>query len=176
MARVPGNTDMIQEITEVDVEKIKAELAHRKYVLRPQLHEEVKRTREYGDLSENDEYRCAKRERNQNESRIRYLDHLLATARVVKVAPKGDTIGLFDTVEYLNERSGAVRKIQLVTATRQDALHGYISKESPLGRAMTGHRPGDRVLVEIAPGNTYYITIRTVEHGEDNADLPIKPY
>ena len=149
---------MKNEITEVDVKKINEELAHRKYVLRPQLHEEVKRTREYGDLSENDEYRTAKRERNRNESRIRYLDRLLLTAT------------------FRNERTGSERKIQLVTSLRQDALKGFISKESPVGRALFGHRVGDCVHVEIAPGNEYDITILAVEAGEDNEDLPISSY
>ncbi len=167
---------MREEITEVDVKKIQEELEHRKYVLRPQLHEEVKRTREYGDLSENDEYRQAKRERNRNESRIRYLDNLLLNARVVKPRSTADGIGLFDIVEFLNERTGAVKRIQLVTSLRQDAIHGFISKESPMGRALMGRRAGERVEVEIAPGNSYYVTIQKVEAGEDNADLPISAY
>ena len=102
---------MAQEITEVDIKKIKEELEYRKYTLRPQLHEEVKRTREYGDLSENDEYRCAKRERNRNESRIRYLDRFLLTAKVVKANEHRVGIGLFDIVEFLNERTGATKRM-----------------------------------------------------------------
>lgn len=167
---------MKNEITEVDVKKINEELAHRKYVLRPQLHEEVKRTREYGDLSENDEYRTAKRERNRNESRIRYLDRLLLTATVVSAGHAGGGIGLFDIVTFRNERTGAERRIQLVTSLRQDALKGYISKESPVGRALLGHRVGERVHVEIGPGNEYDITILSVTAGEDNEELPISSY
>lgn len=164
------------QITEVDVKKIKEELEYRKYTLRPQLHEEVKRTREYGDLSENDEYRSAKRERNRNESRIRYLDNLLLNATIVTGAPASAGIGLFDIVDFTNERTGSDKRVQIVTSLRQDALHGFISKESPVGRALVGHRVGDRVTVEIAPGNTYTILIKAVEHGEDNADLPISAY
>lgn len=167
---------MKQEITEVDIKKIKEELEYRKYTLRPQLHEEVKRTREYGDLSENDEYRTAKRERNRNESRIRYLDRFLLTATVVRADEKRNGIGLFDIVEFLNERTGTTKRIQLVTSLRQDALRGFISKESPVGRALMGKKPGDRVLIEIAPGNSYYVTVQSVERGEDNEDLPISAY
>ncbi len=167
---------MAQQITEVDVKKINEELAHRKNVLRPQLHEEVKRTREYGDLSENDEYRCAKRERNRNESRIRYLERLLLSSEVVKADAKRKGIGLFDVVEFLNERTGTVKRIQLVTSLRQDALHGFISKESPLGRALMGREAGDRVCVEIAEDNRYFVTIKSYERGEDNEDLPISSY
>lgn len=167
---------MKNEITEVDVKKINEELAHRKYVLRPQLHEEVKRTREYGDLSENDEYRTAKRERNRNESRIRYLDRLLLTATVVKAGSSNGGIGLFDIVTFRNERTGTERKIQLVTSLRQDALRGFISKESPVGRALMGRRVGECAHVEIAPGNEYDVTILAVEAGEDNDELPISSY
>ena len=167
---------MAQEITEVDIKKIKEELEYRKYTLRPQLHEEVKRTREYGDLSENDEYRCAKRERNRNESRIRYLDRFLLTAKVVKANEHRVGIGLFDIVEFLNERTGATKRVQIVTSLRQDALRGFISKESPLGRALVGRQVGERAEVEIAPGNTYFVTIQSVTAGEDNEDLPISAY
>lgn len=167
---------MRNEITEVDVKKIKEELAHRKNVLRPELHAEVKRTREYGDLSENDEYRTAKRERNRNESRIRYLDNLLLTATVVDTTKRRAGIALFDIVEYENEETGAIKRIQLVTALRQDALRGFISKESPVGRALLGKQVGDRVLIETGTGKRYYITVKSVMAGEDNEDLPISSY
>lgn len=167
---------MKNEITEVDVKKIKEELAHRKNVLRPELHAEVKRTREYGDLSENDEYRTAKRERNRNESRIRYLDNLLLTATVVDTTKRRAGIALFDIVEYENEETGATKRIQLVTALRQDALRGFISKESPVGRALLGKNVGDRVLIETGTGKRYYITVKSVTTGEDNEDLPISSY
>ena len=167
---------MKNEITEVDVKKINEELAHRKYVLRPQLHEEVKRTREYGDLSENAEYKQAKYERNRNESRIRYLENLLRNAVVVSADAPRSGIGLFDFVEYINERTGATRRIQLVTSLRQDAVHGFVSKDSPIGRALFGHREGDRVLIEIAPGNSYYAKVVKVEPGEDNEELAISRY
>lgn len=167
---------MRNEITEVDVKKIKEELAHRKNVLRPELHAEVKRTREYGDLSENDEYRTAKRERNRNESRIRYLDNLLLTATVVDTTKRRAGISLFDIVEYENEETGALKRIQLVTALRQDALRGFISKESPVGRALMGKNVGDRVLIETGTGKRYYITVKSVMAGEDNEELPISSF
>ena len=167
---------MRNEITEVDVKKINEELAHRKNVLRPELHAEVKRTREYGDLSENDEYRTAKRERNRNDSRIRYLENLLLTATVVDTSRPRVGIALFDIVEYVNEETGAVKRIQLVTALRQDALRGFISKESPVGRALMGKKVGDRALIETGTGKKYYITVKSVTAGTDNEDLPISSY
>ena len=168
---------MRNEITEVDVKKIKEELEHRKHVLAPELHAEVKRTREYGDLSENDEYRTAKRERNKNESRIRYLEHLLLTATVVDTSRRASAgISLFDIVEYVNEETGAVKRIQLVTSLRQDALRGFISKDSPIGHALLGKRVGDRATVELPSGKKYTITVKSVEAGTDNEDLPISRF
>ena len=168
---------MRQEITEVDIKKIKEELEHRKKVLAPELHAEVKRTREYGDLSENDEYRTAKRERNKNESRIRYLEHLLLTATVVDTSRRANAgISLFDIVEYLHEETGAVKRIPLVTSLRQDALRGFISKDSPLGAALLGKKVGDRLQIETPTGKKYYITVKSVEAGADNEDLPISRF
>ena len=167
---------MAQQITEVDVKKINEELSHRKNVLRPQLHEEVKRTREYGDLSENDEYRCAKRERNRNESRIRYLDSMIRTAKVIEIGGDSDTVSLFDRVLIYNERADKEREIQIVTTLRQNALEGYISKESPLGAALMGSKEGDRILVEVSPTMSYYVQVRRITKGTDNEDLPISGY
>ncbi len=167
---------MKNEMTEVDIRKIQEELHHRKNVLGPELHAEVKRTREYGDLSENAEYKQAKYERNRNESRIRYLEGLLRTAIVVRDNPHRRGIGLLDYVEYLNERTGAVRRIQLVTSIRQDATKGYVSQDSPIGRALMGREAGERVRIEITPENQYYATIQKVERGTDNEDLPINRY
>lgn len=166
---------MKNEMTEVDIRKIREELDYRKNTVGPELHAEVKRTREYGDLSENAEYKQAKYERNRNESRIRYLEGLLRNAVVVR-GKRGGGIGLFDFVEYKNERSDTVRRIQLVTSLRQDATRGFVSKDSPIGRALMGKQVGDRVLIEIAPGNSYYATVLSVEAGEDNEDLPISRY
>lgn len=167
---------MRNEITEVDIKKIKEELEYRKKVLAPELHAEVKRTREYGDLSENDEYRTAKRERNKNESRIRYLERLLLTATVVDTSRRGAGIALFDIVEYVNEETGAEKRIQLVTSLRQDALRGFISKDSPLGAALMGKKVGDRLQIETPTGKKYYITVKSVEAGTDNEDLPISRF
>ena len=167
---------MRNEITEVDVKKIKEEIAYRRNELGPRLHEEVKRTREYGDLSENDEYRTAKRERNRNESRIRYLERLLLTATVISPVRRGGGIALFDHVTYRNEQTGAEKTIQLVTALRQDALRGFVSKESPVGRALLGRRTGDRATITLPNGTSYEITVLAVKTGEDNTELPISNY
>ncbi len=167
---------MYDELTEVDIKKMQEEIDYRTSVLGPQLLAEMKRTREFGDLSENAEYKEAKREKRRNEGRIRYLDNMIRTAHIISVEKKENRVALFDYVTIYNEARGEEKKIQLVTTLRQDALHGFVSKESPLGSAVMGRRVGERVTVDVAPGRSYVVEIRAIERGEDNEDLPISGY
>lgn len=134
---------MHDELTQVDIDKMKEELQHRIQVLRPQLIEEVKVARSFGDLSENFEYKAAKREKNRNDSRIRYLENMIKTAVVIDGTAAGDGVALFDKVTFYLEEEETEETIQLVTTLRQDALKGLISKESPVGKALLGHQVGD---------------------------------
>ena len=167
---------MYDELTDIDIKKMEEEIEYRESVLGPKLLAEMSRTREYGDLSENAEYKEAKREKRRNEGRIRYLKNMIRTARVIEVKHEEGRIALFDIVTLFNERVGKEKKIQLVTTLRQNALEGYVSKESPLGEAIMGKKVGDRVLVNVSDKMSYYVVIRAVEHGEDNEDLPISGY
>ena len=167
---------MYDELTQVDIDKMKAELEHRRLELRPKLIEDVQTARAFGDLSENYEYKVAKQEKNRNESRIRYLERMIATAKVIEVNEKEGTVGLFDHVVLYNEKLGKEQSIQLVTTLRQNALKGLISKESPVGKAVLGHKVGDRVTVQVNENYSYDIVIRAVEKGQDDASLPISSY
>ncbi len=167
---------MYDELTEVDIKKMQEELTYRYTVLAPQLGEEVKRTREYGDLSENAEYKVAKQERNANRARIRYLENMIRTARIIGTASAFDEVGLFDYVEYYHEERDTTKKIQIVTTLRQDAVAGFISRESPLGKALLGSHVGDRVAVQVNPTRTYYVVVRSITKGVDNEDLPISSF
>ena len=166
---------MYDELTKVDIEKMEAEIRYRITELRPKLIEDVKTAREFGDLSENDEYKVAKREKNRNESRIRYLERMVKTARVVD-AGGGEGIGLFDKVTLYLPEDGETEHIQLVTSMRQDALAGRITKNSPMGKAIWGRRAGDRVTVAVSDSYSYEVEIMSVEPGEDDESLPILPY
>lgn len=166
---------MYDELTEVDIKKMEEEIEYRSSVLGPQLLAEMKRTREFGDLSENAEYKEAKREKRRNEGRIRYLQNMIRTARVIEIEG-GVGVGLFDTVRIYNERLNAEKEIQIVTTLRQNALLGYISKESPLGSALLGKVVGDRVLVKVNDTTSYYVKILEIKKGEDNENLPISAY
>jgi len=167
---------MYDELTQVDIDKMKAELEHRRLELRPKLIEDVQTARAFGDLSENYEYKVAKQEKNRNESRIRYLERMIATAKVIEVNEKEGTVGLFDHVVLYNEKLGKEQNIQLVTTLRQNALKGLISKESPVGKAVMGHKKGDRVTVHVNETYSYDIVIRDVQKGSDDETLPISSY
>lgn len=167
---------MYDELTEVDIKKMEEEIRYRECELGPKLLQEMSRTREYGDLSENAEYKEAKREKRRNEGRIRYLKNMIRTARVITLDKRDGRISLFDRVTIFNEKLGKEKEIQLVTTLRQNALLGFVSKESPLGEALMGKRVGDRVLVRVSDSVSYYVRVVDVKAGEDNEDLPISGY
>ena len=167
---------MYDELTEVDIQKMQEEIDHRVRVLRPQLIEEVQTARAFGDLSENYEYKCAKQAKNRNESRIRYLERMIRTAKVIQVDSKDGAVGLFDKVTIFNEMVKKEMTLQIVTTLRQDALKGLISKESPVGKALMGHRVGNRVQVEVSPELKYFVEIRAIEKGKDDDSQEISSY
>ena len=167
---------MYDELTLVDIKKMEEEIHYRRAVLAPIYGAELQRTRELGDLSENAEYKEAKREKRKNDSRIRYLENMIRTAHIIEVDEKADGVALFDLVTIKNERNGAEKRIQIVTTLRQNALENLISKESPLGSALMGHKVGDRVLIEVSPTMSYYVEILALEKGTDNEDIPISSF
>ena len=167
---------MHDELTKVDLEKMREEIEYRTRVLRPKLIEEVQRTRAFGDLSENYEYKTAKQEMNRNNSRIRYLERMIKTAKVIDTASGSDEVGLFDRVTLWLEEDGEEQTIELVTTLRQDPRKGLVSKESPLGQAVMGRRTGDRVLVRVSDSYSYYVTVRAIDKGEDDESLEISKY
>ena len=167
---------MYDELTEVDIRKMQEEMDYRIRELRPQLIEEVQTARAFGDLSENYEYKCAKQAKNRNDSRIRYLERMIRTAKVIKVQEQADAVGLFDTVTIYNEMLEKEMTVRIVTTLRQDALKGLISKESPVGQALMGHRVGDRVQVAVSPELKYTVEIRSIEKGTDDESLDTSSY
>ena len=167
---------MYDELTEVDIRKMQEEMDYRIRELRPQLIEEVQTARAFGDLSENYEYKCAKQAKNRNDSRIRYLERMIRTAKVIKVQEQADAVGLFDTVTIYNEMLKKEMVLRVVTTLRQDALQGLISKESPVGQALLGHRVGECVEVAVSPEMKYTLEIRNIEKGGDDEGLAISAY
>lgn len=165
------------ELTEVDIRKMREEIDYRVRELRPQLIEEVQTARAFGDLSENYEYKCAKQAKNRNDSRIRYLERMIRTAKVIETENTAEgTVQLFDRVTIWHETMGREMTIRIVTTLRQDALRGLISKESPVARALMGHRAGERVEIAVSPEMKYTVEIRSVEPGADDASLEISSF
>jgi len=159
---------MRKELTEVEIKQIKEEIRRRQEETTPKCIEEVQRTRALGDLSENDEYRSAKRELNRNYSRIRYLKALLEGAIVIQDDSDEFTVGLFDRVTYYDEDEEEEVTITIVTPLRNDVLKGNISKESPLGKALMGKKEGDRVSIRVNDNYSYFVKIIALEKGIDD--------
>ena len=153
---------MKHKLTQQDVDKMKAEIEHRKVEVRPELLEHVKEARAHGDLSENFEYHAAKKEKNRNESRIRYLERMLKAAVIVEDESKEDEIGLNNTVEVYCEDDEEVETYRIVTSVRGSSLNGLVSIESPLGKALLGHKEGDRVFIKVNDDFGYYVIVKKV--------------
>lgn len=162
---------MREHLTEKDVKKIEEEIEYRKLVVRKEAIEAVKEARAQGDLSENFEYYAAKKDKNKNESRIRYLERMIKNAEIVSEESREDEVGLNDMVKIYVEEDDVEETYRLVTSIRGNSLKGYISIESPLGSALRGHHVGDKVMVKVNDSYSYEVEIRSIEKtGDDGTD------
>lgn len=166
---------MGERLTQGDIDKIKKEIEYRTLVVRKEAIEAVSEARAQGDLSENFEYYAAKKDKNKNESRIRYLERMLKNATVISDESQEGVVGLNKTIELYIEEMEEVQKFKLVTSVRCDSIEGKISIESPLGKAINGHREGDRVYVKVNEKMGYYAVIRSITDGDDS-EHEIRPY
>ena len=155
---------MNNELTRKDIEDMEAEIEHRKVVVRKELLEHVKEARAHGDLSENFEYYAAKKAKNQNESRIRFLERMIKTAKVIDDDSKEDEVGMNKTVTLRMEDDGSLETYKIVTTMRKNSLKGLISIESPMGKQLLGHRVGDRVTIKVSDEISYDVTITKIEN------------
>lgn len=167
---------MANEMTKNDIKKIEEEIEYRKVVVRKEAIEAVKEARAHGDLSENFEYYAAKKDKNKNESRIRYLERLVKTAKIIEDNTKEDEVGLFSIAELYFEEDGDTMKVKLVTSIRGDSMKGNISIDSPLGDAIRGHKVGDRVYVKVSDDYGYYVMIKGIEQTADDGSDDIRSY
>ena len=159
------------KLTQSDVQKMKEEIEYRKLVVRKEALEAVKEARAHGDLSENFEYHAAKKDKNKNESRIRYLERVLKTATLISDESKNDEVGLNNTVEIYFEEDNETERFKIVSTMRGDSVKGRISNESPIGSALMGHKVGDRVEIKVNDNYSYYVIIRSIENtGEEETD------
>lgn len=166
---------MGERLTESDIAKIEKEIRYRKLELRPILIENLKEARSHGDLSENFEYYAAKRDKNINESRIRYLDRMLRTSTVVEDTSAEDEVGLDDTVMFYILEDEEEDTVKITTSIRSDSMNGRVSIESPLGKALLNHKVGDIVTVPVNSEYSYEVEIRAILKSEDE-DEDIKSF
>ena len=167
---------MHDELTKEDIRKMREELDYRRLELMPELIEEVKRTRAFGDLSENFEYKAAKQAQNKNRSRIRYLEGMIKTATVIEDRSDEDSVGLFEKVEIYMPEDDETEIIQVVTTVRCDPSKGLIRKESPFGKAVLGRRVGDVITVQVSEAYSYKAEIRSIIKTEDDGSAPLLGY
>lgn len=167
---------MYDKLTRSDIQKMEAEIEHRKLVVRPQALEDVKEARSHGDLSENFEYYAAKKFKNQNESRIRYLERMIRTATVISDASAEDEVGMNNrvTVEFLED--GMEETYKIVTTVRGNSLEGLISNESPLGKALLGRKEGDICHVCVNPGVEYDVRILKIDKSADDKEDKLRSF
>lgn len=161
---------MREKLTKSDVQKIQEEIEHRRLVVRPQCLEAVKEARAHGDLSENFEYHAAKKDKNLNESRIRYLENMLKNAIIISDESRDDEIGINKTVTLYMEDDDEEETYKLVTSIRGNSMNHLISTESPLGKALMRHKVGDRIEVRANERYSYFVTVRKIENTGDDGD------
>lgn len=167
---------MHDKLTENDIKRLKEEIEYRKLVVRKDAIAAVKEAREQGDLSENFEYYAAKKDKNKNESRIRYLERMIKTAQVITDESKEDEVGLNNTVTLFFEDEGECETYKIVTTIRENSLEGRISNESPIGKAIMGHKEGDRVYVRVNDKFGYYVVIKSIEKTADDGTDRIRSF
>lgn len=167
---------MNNKLTQADIRKMEEEIEYRKLQVRPQVLEAVKEARAHGDLSENFEYYAAKKEKNKNESRIRFLERMIRTAEIVPDDSAEDEVGMNNTVEVLVEEDNSIETYKIVTAMRCNSLEGLVSVESPVGRALMGHKAGERVYVKVNESYGYYLVIKSIENTEDDGTDKLRSF
>ena len=167
---------MHDELTREDIEMMQKELDYRRLELMPELIEEVKRTRAFGDLSENFEYKAAKQAQNKNRSRIRYLEGMIKSAKIISDRSSSDEVGLFDKVEIYMPEDDETETISVVTTVRCDPRKGLISKESPFGQQVLGKKVGDSFTVHVSDTYSYTAVIRSITKTEDDGSAPLLEY
>ena len=167
---------MHDDLTKKDIEKMQEELDYRRNELMPELIDEVKRTRAFGDLSENFEYKEAKRAKNRNGSRIRYLENMIKSAHIISTDSEADEVGLYDKVEIYIPEDDETQLIRVVTTIRTDPLKGLISRESPFGKSVLGRKVGEKFTVQVNESCSYEAVIRSITKSEDDGSAPILQY
>ncbi len=167
---------MYDKLTPGDIKKMEEEIEYRKLVVRPKALEDVKEARAQGDLSENFEYYAAKKFKNQNDSRIRYLEKMIRTATIISEESAEDEVGMNNTVTVEFVDDGTVETYKIVTTVRANSLENLITNESPLGKALMGKKVGDIVTVFVNDAISYEVKIIRIENTVDDGSDKLRSY
>ena len=148
---------MRSPITAKGALRLRAELDELKSVKRPKVIAEIAEARAHGDLKENAEYKAAKEQQQFIDTRMAELEHKLSIAQVVEISSgQSDTVVFGVTVSILSLESQEEKRYTLVGQEEDDIKNGSISVQSPIGRALIGHRVGDIVEVHRPAGVIEY--------------------
>lgn len=167
---------MYDKVTEKDIKRMEEEIEYRKLVVRKEALEDVKAARAHGDLSENFEYKAAKQFKNQNESRIRYLERMIKTAQIITEDSNADEVGINDRVTIYYPEDDEEEIVKIVTTVRSNSLKGKIGMDSPLGKALLHHKVSDQITVHVSDTCSYDVIIRNIEKLEDDGEDELRKY
>lgn len=167
---------MYDNLTQSDIVKMEEEIEYRKLVVRKEALEAVKEARAHGDLSENFEYKAAKQDKNRNESRIRYLEKMIKTARIITDHSAEGEVGLNDRVVVYIPEDDETEEYKLVTTVRGNSLQGLISIDSPLGKALRGRKVGDKVDVQVNDKYSYQVEIRSIDKTTEGEEDKLRSF
>lgn len=137
------------------LEKLKQELEHKTSTLRPEIAKRLKEAKEEGDISENAAFDQAKEAQSMNEGRIEEIKNILENAVIITSGANTSgvvTVGSSVKVESKN----SVQSFVIVGAAESDPINGFISNESPLGKAFLGHKKEDSIEVKTPKGMAQY--------------------
>lgn len=167
---------MFDNVTAKDIQRMQEEIRHRKLVIRKEALLKVQEARAHGDLSENFEYKAAKQYKNQNESRIRYLEKMIRTAKIISEDSVSDEVGLNNLVTVLVIEDNEEMTFKIVTTVRSNSTKGLISIDSPMGKALMRHKTGEQVKVKISENCEYEVLIKEIQKLDDDGSDALRTF
>lgn len=150
-------------LTREGMRKLEEQLEHLKTVRRPEVAEQIKQARSFGDISENAEYDEAKNEQAKIEGEIATIENILRVAKIIDDGTVNtDVISIGSTVKVENSKTQNEMKFHIVGSAEADPVEQRISNESPVGNALLGHKVGDVVKVSVPNGNIVHLRILAI--------------
>ncbi len=153
-------------LTREGLEKLKDELEFLSTEKRREVAERIKEAREFGDISENSEYDDAKNEQAMLESRIAQVEEKLRSATIIEAGDVSkDEVQVGSIVHVKDEKSGKTQEFTIVGSAEASIADGKLSNESPVGRALLGHKKNDVVDISLPNGKARQLKITKIDVG-----------